>query len=78
MEGRPPHHPVLVSQFSTISTRCIAKWKAIELRASPAEQPPRGASGGKYVFIADEVYRNGNVEGAKTRRRAACMARCRL
>ena len=66
MKGGRPDHPVMVSQF---------KYDLDSLyRDTEAASAPGFGRGthtawrqrdGKYVFISDEVYRNGNVKGAK-------------
>ncbi len=66
MKGGRPDHPVLVSQFKY---DLDSLYREVEGASNPGFT--RGTHtawrqrGGKYVFIADEVYRNGNVEGAK-------------
>ena len=64
--GGRPDKPVLVSQFKY---NLDSLYKEVEDVSRPGFT--RGTHtawrqrGGKYVFIADEVYRNGNVKGAK-------------
>ena len=64
--GGRPDKPVLVSQFKY---DLDSLYKEVEDVSRPGFT--RGTHtawrqrGGKYVFIADEVYRNGNVAGAK-------------
>jgi hypothetical protein len=66
VKGGRPDHPVLVSQFKY---DLDSLYRDVEAASSPGFT--RGTHtawrqrGGKYVFIADEVYRNGNVPGAK-------------
>jgi hypothetical protein len=64
--GGRPDKPVLVSQFKY---NLDSLYKEVEDVSRPGFT--RGTHtawrqrGGKYVFIADEVYRNGNIKGAK-------------
>jgi hypothetical protein len=64
--GGRPEKPVLVSQFEF---NLVSLYKEVEDVSRPGFT--RGTHtawrqrGGKYVFIADEVYRNGNIKGAK-------------
>ena len=66
MKGGRPDKPVLVSQFKY---DLDSLYREVEGASAPGFT--RGTHtawrqrGGKYVFIADEVYRNGPVEGAK-------------
>jgi hypothetical protein len=64
--GGRPDKPVLVSQFKY---NLDSLYKEVEDVSRPGFQ--RGTHtawrqrGGKYVFIADEVYRNGDIKGAR-------------
>jgi len=66
MKGGRPDHPVLVSQFKY---DLDSLYREVEGASNPGFT--RGTHtawrqrDGKYVFIADEVYRNGDVQGAK-------------
>jgi hypothetical protein len=66
MKGGRPDKPVLVSQFKY---DLDSLYREVEMASAPGFA--RGTHtawrqrGGKYVFIADEVYRNGEVKGAK-------------
>jgi len=66
VKGGRPDHPVLVSQYKY---DLDSLYRDVEGASSPGFT--RGTHtawrqrDGKYVFIADEVYRNGNVPGAK-------------
>jgi hypothetical protein len=66
VKGGRPDHPVLVSQYKY---DLDSLYRDVEAASSPGFT--RGTHtawrqrDGKYVFIADEVYRNGNVPGAK-------------
>jgi len=66
MKGGRPDHPVLVSQFKY---DLDSLYREVEGASNPGFT--RGTHtawrqrDGKYVFIADEVYRNGDVVGAK-------------
>jgi hypothetical protein len=66
MKGGRPDKPVLVSQFKY---DLDSLYREVEGASAPGFT--RGTHtawrqrGGKYVFIADEVYRNGPVQGAK-------------
>jgi hypothetical protein len=64
--GGTPTKPVMISQFKY---NLDSLYKDVEDASAPGFA--RGTHtawrqrGGKYVFIADEVYRNGSVQGAK-------------
>jgi hypothetical protein len=66
MKGGRPDKPVLVSQFKY---DLDSLYRDVEAVSAPGFT--RGTHtawrqrGGKYVFIGDEVYRNGNITGAK-------------
>ncbi len=66
VKGGSPDKPVLVSQFKY---DLDSLYREVEQVSAPGFD--RGTHtawrqrGGKYVFIGDEVYRNGNVQGAK-------------
>ncbi|HEY9228453.1 MAG TPA: hypothetical protein VIP11_17500, partial [Gemmatimonadaceae bacterium] len=66
IKGGRPDKPVLVSQFKY---DLDSLYREVEGASAPGFM--RGTHtawrqrDGKYVFIADEVYRNGNVDGAK-------------
>ena len=66
IKGGRPDHPVMVSQFKY---DLDSLYRDVEAASAPGFT--RGTHtawrqrDGKYVFISDEVYRNGNVRGAK-------------
>ena len=66
MKGGTPQKPVLVSQYKY---NLDSLYRDVEAVSAPGFG--RGTHtawrqrGGKYVFIGDEVYRNGNIQGAK-------------
>jgi hypothetical protein len=65
--GGTPTEPKLVTQFKY---QLDSLYKAVEDVTRPGfgrgtHTAWRQRNGGKYVFIADEVYMNGNVQGAK-------------
>ena len=66
IKGGTPAKPVLVTQFKY---DLDSLYREVEQASAPGFT--RGTHtawrqrGGKYVFIGDEVYRNGNVKGAK-------------
>jgi hypothetical protein len=67
MKGGRPDHPVLVSQFKY---DLDSLYREVEAASAPGffrgtHTAWRQRGGGKYVFIGDEVYRQGNVKGAK-------------
>ena len=65
-KGGRPDKPVMVSQFKYDLDSLYREVEAVSgagfTRGTHTAWRQRD---GKYVFIADEVYRNGNVEGAK-------------
>jgi hypothetical protein len=67
IKGGRPDKPVLVTQYKY---DLDSLYREVEGASSPGftrgtHTAWRQRNGGKYVFIADEVYRNGNVAGAK-------------
>jgi hypothetical protein len=67
MKGGRPDKPVLVSQFKY---DLDSLYREVEAASAPGfgrgtHTAWRQRDGGKYVFIADEVYRNGSIKGAK-------------
>ena len=66
VKGGTPSKPVVVTQYKY---DLDSLYRDVEAASAPGFT--RGTHtawrqrGGKYVFIADEVYRNGNVKGAK-------------
>jgi hypothetical protein len=67
IKGGRPDKPVLVTQYKY---DLDSLYREVEGASSPGftrgtHTAWRQRNGGKYVFIADEVYRNGNVVGAK-------------
>ncbi|MEP6491061.1 MAG: Ig-like domain-containing protein [bacterium] len=67
VKGGRPDKPVVVTQFKY---DLDSLYREVEGASSPGftrgtHTAWRQRNGGKYVFIADEVYRNGDVKGAK-------------
>ena len=67
VKGGTPAKPVLVSQYKYDLDSLYREVEEVSsagyIRGTHTAWRQRG--GGKYVFIADEVFRNGNVKGAK-------------